>query len=757
MNREVDLRAALGVVRAEKRMRRTQNAVPTGQTMKHHGMQLWRPKVTAQCVSSDAGTLEPNVVTSTGSLDQLTAVFEDVTSNKPENKFSASVEVNQAVIQSIKAKRNKMKRKIEAESNTSLTFSKQKSGFYIVVEGLSDEAVQQATRLLQPVIDKKDTKAESVTEKSASSRSSSLNPASTKRLASGSLQWMPKAVRTMHTVADECKDVSDVEQNDSEMVSGSIQVDKKLLRLVKGHKNEVKQRIEKDTNTTIRFGNPVVVEGSSEDSVNKALEEIQRIVEEGVNDAKFQYSHFLSLPLSVHPSLVQKLEAFQESVLVSLGIPLVDEEQTAAADAEETPEQEAPEEEAAAAAAETVTSGVEEHVDDTRSVEAPVEDAFRQSVLGSLGIQPNEGDETDAATQGTVLSEIQVEEEPAATETVGEEETESGSQLHVEGETLATETEETVAEEVTETDNTAASETLETVAADEDTEREQQNAVAEVRVEMETTADLPEEKAEGTEPLQDVPLTLKKKKDSGVEKSIFIKPTRFHLTVLMLKLWNEERVEKARGVLEKCLPDVAATLDKRPVSVSLKGLEIMRGSPKNTRVLFAKVADADGGSRLSKACQVMIDAFVEAGLVLGKDGEQELKLHATVMNTSHRRRYCQSCSFSFLFVIVGVDSVLLAAKVDTGTRDSMPRISSRSLEKRPGATTKSWRHTSRSVSSMMRMVTTTAVALYPSLEALLRRAYRKEQANTILSEAEQKKNANFFLPGRLIVCDCFAP
>ncbi|EFJ31107.1 hypothetical protein SELMODRAFT_88393, partial [Selaginella moellendorffii] len=125
--------------------------------------------------------------------------------------------------------------------------------------------------------------------------------------------------------------------------------------------------------------------------------------------------------------------------------------------------------------------------------------------------------------------------------------------------------------------------------------------------------------------------------DSGVEKSIFIKPTRFHLTVLMLKLWNEERVEKARGVLEKCLPDVAAALDERPVSVSLKGLEIMRGSPKNTRVLFAKVADADGGSRLSKVCQVMIDAFVEAGLVLGKDGEQELKLHATVMNTSHRR------------------------------------------------------------------------------------------------------------------------
>lgn len=35
----------------------------------------------------------------------------------------------------------------------------------------------------------------------------------------------------------------------------------------------------------------------------------------------------------------------------------------------------------------------------------------------------------------------------------------------------------------------------------------------------------------------------------GVEKSIFIKPKTFHLTVLMLKLWNKDRVEAAAEVL----------------------------------------------------------------------------------------------------------------------------------------------------------------------------------------------------------------
>lgn len=38
--------------------------------------------------------------------------------------------------------------------------------------------------------------------------------------------------------------------------------------------------------------------------------------------------------------------------------------------------------------------------------------------------------------------------------------------------------------------------------------------------------------------------------DLKVEKSVFIKPQTFHLTVLMLKLWNQERVDLAAQVLK---------------------------------------------------------------------------------------------------------------------------------------------------------------------------------------------------------------
>lgn len=40
------------------------------------------------------------------------------------------------------------------------------------------------------------------------------------------------------------------------------------------------------------------------------------------------------------------------------------------------------------------------------------------------------------------------------------------------------------------------------------------------------------------------------KSDKGIDKSIFVKPATFHLTLLMLKLWNEDRVQAAADCLQ---------------------------------------------------------------------------------------------------------------------------------------------------------------------------------------------------------------
>ncbi|ERM98705.1 hypothetical protein AMTR_s00109p00142690 [Amborella trichopoda] len=131
---------------------------------------------------------------------------------------------------------------------------------------------------------------------------------------------------------------------------------------------------------------------------------------------------------------------------------------------------------------------------------------------------------------------------------------------------------------------------------------------------------------------------LDSSQDLGIDKSIFINPKTFHLTVLMLKLWNEERVAAAAEVLQKVSPKVMKALKDRPISIRLKGLDCMRGSVSEACVLYTPVEEIGGEGRLMRACQVIIDAYVKAGLVLQKDACRKLKLHGTVMNVKFRKR-----------------------------------------------------------------------------------------------------------------------
>ncbi|KAJ8440009.1 hypothetical protein Cgig2_020497 [Carnegiea gigantea] len=121
---------------------------------------------------------------------------------------------------------------------------------------------------------------------------------------------------------------------------------------------------------------------------------------------------------------------------------------------------------------------------------------------------------------------------------------------------------------------------------------------------------------------------------SGIDKSIFIKPKTFHLTILMLKLWNKERVHAAIEVLQRVSSKVMEALENRPLFLRLRGLDLMRGSRTKAHVLYAPVEEIGNEGRL---LQVITDAYVEAGLVLEKDIGQKLKLHATLMNTSHSK------------------------------------------------------------------------------------------------------------------------
>uniref|UniRef100_A0A2P2L8T7 Uncharacterized protein LOC105635028 isoform X1 n=1 Tax=Rhizophora mucronata TaxID=61149 RepID=A0A2P2L8T7_RHIMU len=263
----------------------------------------------------------------------------------------------------------------------------------------------------------------------------------------------------------------------------SVEVAASLVRFIVGKGGCMKKKIEEELGVKItipspRKEEPVVIEGFSLHSVTEASQKIQAIIDEAVKSPSVDYSHFISLPLAIHPELVGKLVNFQNTILGNNN------------------------------------ASVDEKGD-------PVE----------VGVK--------------------VEDERHA----------NVDSAHIPVVSYAP-------------------------------------------------------KASKTASLSDL----------GIDKSIFIKPKTFHLTVLMLKLWNKERVNAASEVLESISSKVMDALDNRPIAIRLKGLDCMKGSLAKARVLYATVEEASNDGRLMRACQVIIDEFVKAGLVLERDAKHTLKV-----------------------------------------------------------------------------------------------------------------------------------
>ncbi|XP_048130851.1 LOW QUALITY PROTEIN: uncharacterized protein LOC115737409 [Rhodamnia argentea] len=293
----------------------------------------------------------------------------------------------------------------------------------------------------------------------------------------------------------------------------SVEVGSSLMHFIKGKGGFTQKKIEEEMKVDIIFPSSrkddhIVIEGDSREAVNSALEKIQTIIGEAVESPSLDYSHFVSLPLAIHPGLVDKLFSFQNCIL---GIS---------------------------------NSSADAIVDmDSNEDNSEGEDSEQESRNVAVKLEVADGKEQ---VKVDVTSIPIVSYPPKAT---------SSSSLS----------------------------------------------------------------------------------DFGIDKSIFIKPKTFHLTVLMLKLWNKDRVAAAAEVLQNISSKVRDALDNRPIFIRLKGLDCMSGSAAKACVLYAPPEEIGNEGRLLRACQVIIDAYTEAGLVLEKDAKQKLKLHATVMNARHRK------------------------------------------------------------------------------------------------------------------------
>ncbi|XP_066477793.1 activating signal cointegrator 1 complex subunit 1 isoform X2 [Tiliqua scincoides] len=122
----------------------------------------------------------------------------------------------------------------------------------------------------------------------------------------------------------------------------------------------------------------------------------------------------------------------------------------------------------------------------------------------------------------------------------------------------------------------------------------------------------------------------------GVSSSLFQNPAKLHLTIGTLVLLNEQEVQKAQEILQRCKEDFADTIaEGKPLTVEVAGIEYMNDDPAMIDVLYAKVHMKDGSNKLQQIADRLMDRFVTSGLMM-KEWDR-VKLHATVMNTVFRK------------------------------------------------------------------------------------------------------------------------
>ncbi|KAI8992539.1 AKAP7 2'5' RNA ligase-like domain-containing protein [Pilobolus umbonatus] len=124
-------------------------------------------------------------------------------------------------------------------------------------------------------------------------------------------------------------------------------------------------------------------------------------------------------------------------------------------------------------------------------------------------------------------------------------------------------------------------------------------------------------------------------KCEGLDSSILVIPANFHITLGVMKLFNQNEIERAVRILkEECPPIIQSILDNNKLMVKLSKLSTMQPSPAKAHVLYIDPEDVSENKVLKELCTSLINKMIEAGVMVAED--RPLKLHATLINTSNR-------------------------------------------------------------------------------------------------------------------------
>ncbi|XP_011883478.1 PREDICTED: activating signal cointegrator 1 complex subunit 1 isoform X2 [Vollenhovia emeryi] len=120
----------------------------------------------------------------------------------------------------------------------------------------------------------------------------------------------------------------------------------------------------------------------------------------------------------------------------------------------------------------------------------------------------------------------------------------------------------------------------------------------------------------------------------NIDESVFQTPAKLHLTIGMLKLFDDNEKQHVIDALEECKENIIDPIleETGPINIQLQGVACMNDDPANVKVLYAQILHSE---KLQNLVDTVTEYFADIGL-MEKD---KVKLHVTLMNTTFKKDY----------------------------------------------------------------------------------------------------------------------
>ncbi|XP_011704169.1 PREDICTED: activating signal cointegrator 1 complex subunit 1 isoform X3 [Wasmannia auropunctata] len=122
----------------------------------------------------------------------------------------------------------------------------------------------------------------------------------------------------------------------------------------------------------------------------------------------------------------------------------------------------------------------------------------------------------------------------------------------------------------------------------------------------------------------------------NIDESLFQTTSKLHLTIGMLKLFDDNDKKHAVDVLMDCKENIINPIleETGPLNIQLQGVACMNDDPTEVKILYAQVTRNE---KLQELINKVAEYFIDTGLM--EKEYETIKLHATLMNVAFKDEY----------------------------------------------------------------------------------------------------------------------